>query len=274
MPRFATGFLLIAFIGLAHAATGRAQAYRYAGFVSDSTGAAVNYAQVRLTPYKGAQHEARTDAAGHFVLTDLPTGPAHLNVRRLGFHPFNGTITISAQSPDSTHLVLYVASAELAAIEVREESFGDSLAPREFWDRKQTNHFGRYLDHDDIDGKHVTDASELFRGVPGVTLTRSPRMGMLLRIRGCRPTLWVDGVRAGGAEVDELITVNDIGAIEVYNSLAGMPPQICRSHKPLRRHLVLDAQPVSATGYWDRSFTATTPAPYVLPNFVTASGPL
>lgn len=225
MRRFAARLLVVVVgsIGIGHSV--RAQEYRYAGFVSDSTGLAVSVAQIRLTPYKGTLHETRSDATGHFVLTGLPAGPAQLNVRRLGFHPFNGTITIGGDAPDSARLVLYVASAELAAIEVREESFGDSLAPREFWDRKKNNHFGRYMDHDDIDNKHVNYASELFRGIPGVTLVKSNRIGTLLRIRGCRPTLWVDGVRAAGAEVDELISLNDIGAIEVYNSLAGMPPQ-------------------------------------------------
>lgn len=199
--------------------------YRYAGFVSDSLGNAVSYAEVRLTPIKSSIHETRTDAAGHFALTALPPGPAQMNVRRLGFHPFNGTITIGAESPDSARLVLYVASAELAAIEIREESLADSLAPKEFSIRKRTNHFGRYLDHDDIENKNVSFASELFRGIPGVTLQKTSRLGMLLRIRGCRPTLWVDGVRAAGAEVDELVTIHDLGAVEVYNSLAGMPPQ-------------------------------------------------
>jgi hypothetical protein len=234
MRRPAARFLLVGTVCLAHPAAVRVQAYvaaqqsilfRYAGFVSDSMGNVVSYAEVRVTPFKSSIHETRTDAAGHFVLTALPAGPAQMNVRRLGFHPFNGTITIGAESPDSAHLVLYVASAELAAIEVREQSFGDSLAPREFWNRKKTNHFGRYLDHDDIESRKVNYASELFRGMPGVTLSKTNRLGMLLRIRGCRPTLWVDGVRAAGAEVDELITINDIGAVEVYNSLAGMPPQ-------------------------------------------------
>jgi hypothetical protein len=50
-------------------------------------------------------------------------------------------------------------------------------------------------------------------------------VGMLLRIRGCKPSIWVDGVRAGGAELDEVINVHDLAGIEVYNSQAGLPPQ-------------------------------------------------
>jgi hypothetical protein len=228
MRRLATFVLSGCLVFLARPMELRAQppgGLRYAGFVSDSAGNPVIYAEVRLTPFKNSIHETRTDAAGHFVLTALPAGPAQMNVRRLGFHPFNGTITLGADSPDSARLVLYVASAELAAIEVREESLGDSLAPKEFSNRKRTNQFGRFLDRSDIESRHVTFASELFRGMPGVSLTKSARFGMLLRIRGCRPTLWVDGIRAQGAEVDELVSVNDIGAVEVYNSLAGMPPQ-------------------------------------------------
>ncbi|MEP6729180.1 MAG: carboxypeptidase regulatory-like domain-containing protein [bacterium] len=226
MQRLTALICLAGFVSVARAQTPAAASHRYAGFVSDSSGAAVGYAEIRLTPYKKEIHETHTDATGHFVITGLPTGAAQLHVRRLGFHPFNGTITIGTEAPDTAHLVLYVASAELAAIEVREESFGDSLAPREFWIRKKTNPAGRYLDHDAIDAKHVNYASELFRDLPGVTITRpNNRIGMILRIRGCKPTIWVDGVRAGGAEIDEIMSVNDIGAIEIYNSVAGMPPQ-------------------------------------------------
>jgi hypothetical protein len=42
----------------------------------------------------------------------------------------------------------------------------------------------------------------------------------------------VDGIRAAGAEVDELIPLADIGAVEIYNSLAGMPPQYVDRDNP------------------------------------------
>ena len=198
---------------------------RLSGFVSDSIRVPVAFAEIRLTPVGSSARELRTDAAGHFAITDLPSGKAQMLVRRLGYHPFDGPVTIGPEGADSLRLVLYVASTELAAIEVREESFGDSIAPREFWNRRRTNVFGRFLDKADIANKWVSLPSEILRGLPGVTLQRSSRIGYLVRLRGCRPNLFLDGMRAQGAEVDELVSVGDIGAMEVYSSMAGVPPQ-------------------------------------------------
>ena len=199
---------------------------RIAGFVSDSNGIAVASADVRLTPVKQQPIWARTDAKGHFAFNTAPNGPAQLNVRRLGFHQFNGTIQVGPDAPDSLNITIYVASTELAAIEVVDASPGDSIAPPEFYGRMKNSQWGHFLDREAIEEKHATNPSELLRGMAGVGLQRAPRgIGMLLRIRGCKPTVWVDGVRAGGAELDEVINVHDLAGIEVYNSQAGLPPQ-------------------------------------------------
>jgi hypothetical protein len=233
MRRLAARCLLLGSIAIAPSVLAQsATLNRLSGFVSDSIGVPVAFAEIRLALAGSETRALRTDAAGHFAITGLPTGAAQLTVRRLGYHPFDGPVQIGDGGADSLRLVLYVASAELAAIEVREESLGDSLAPREFWNRRRTNVFGRFIDLADIQGKWVSLPSEILRGLPGVTLIRSNRIGMLVRFRGCRPNLFVDGMRAQGAEVDELVSVNDIGAMEVYTSMAGVPPQYTERSNP------------------------------------------
>jgi hypothetical protein len=226
MRRLAARCVFLGSVVLAPSAWAQAATQnRLSGFVSDSIGVPVAFAEIRLTPTGSATRELRTDAAGHFAITGLPSGSAQMLVRRLGYHPYDGTIKVGAEGVDSLRLVLYVASAELAAMEVREESLGDSIAPREFWTRRRTNVFGRFFDKAEIEKKWVSLPSEILRGLPGVTLQKSSRIGMLVRFRGCRPNLFLDGMRAQGAEVDELISVGDIGAMEVYSSMAGVPPQ-------------------------------------------------
>ncbi len=222
MRRLAARCLLLGSVVLAPAAAAQ---NRLSGFVSDSIGVPVAFAEIRLAPAGGTARALRTDGIGHFAITELPSGKAQMLVRRLGYHPYDGTITIGPDGVDSLRIVLYVASTELAAIEVREESLGDSIAPREFWARRRTNVFGRFFDKADIDSKWVSLPSEILRGLPSVTLQRSGRIGYVVRIRGCRPNLFLDGMRAQGAEADELISVSDIGAMEVYSSMAGVPPQ-------------------------------------------------
>jgi hypothetical protein len=226
MRRLAARCLLLGSVVLAPCAAAQsATSNRLSGFISDSIGVPVAFAEIRLTPVNSTPRDLRTDAAGHFAILGVPNGPAQMLVRRLGFHPYDGTVRVGPDGVDSLRLVLYVASTELAAIEVREEALGDSIAPREFWTRRRTNVFGRFIDRADIASKWVSLPSEILRGLPGVTLLRSARIGSFVRLRGCRPNLFLDGMRAAGAEVDELVSVGDIGAMEVYTSMAGVPPQ-------------------------------------------------
>lgn len=226
MRRLAAWCLLLGSVVLAPVVGAQsATTNRLSGFVSDSIGVPIAFAEIRLTPTGSATRDFRSDAAGHFAVSGVPTGSAQLLVRRLGYHPYDGLIRIGDGAADSLRLVLYVASTELAAIEVREESLGDSIAPREFWSRRKTNVFGRFFNRAEIDDKWVSLPSEILRGLPGIALQKSPRIGMLVRMRGCRPNLFLDGMRAAGAEMDELVSVGDIGAMEVYTSMAGVPPQ-------------------------------------------------
>ena len=75
---------------------------------------------------------------------------------------------------------------------------------REFYEHKATNSFGKFFDRKDIEKKAPGFTSELVRTVPGATLSVSERHGNRILLRGCQPTVWIDGTRAMGAEVDEL----------------------------------------------------------------------
>jgi hypothetical protein len=65
----------------------------------------------------------------------------------------------------------------------------------------------------------------VLRPVRSISILPSRRIGNLVRIRGCAPLLWVDGVRLPGAELDEVVQPADIAAMEIYASFAGIPAQ-------------------------------------------------
>ena len=220
-------FLLATSARGSHAqSTARASLYRFAGFVSDSVGSAVAYADIQVTATGGEPHSVKTDAHGHFSLDAVAGGIAKMTVRRMGYHPYSGTIRIGGDDGvDSVHAVLYAASLALAGVEVREMATDDSSWPAEFRARKRSSQFGYFLDRAKLEATHASRPSDALRGVPGVTLLPSRRIGNLVRLRGCRPTLWIDGTRAAGAELDELVTVTDLEAVEVYSSIAGLPPR-------------------------------------------------
>jgi hypothetical protein len=110
-------------------------------------------------------------------------------------------------------------------VKIREIAAEPDARLREFYARRQSNSFGRYFEQSDIEKRHPQFISELFRQVPGVSLSASGRVGNTLRIRGCAPLVWVDGVRIPKAQIDEVVTPSDVAAVEIYSSFAGIPAQ-------------------------------------------------
>jgi hypothetical protein len=63
-------------------------------------------------------------------------------------------------------------------------------------------------------------------------LLPSQRIGNLVRFRNCRPTVWVDGIRVVDAELDEVTSMENVAAVEIYKSLAGLPQQFTDRTNP------------------------------------------
>jgi len=207
---------------------------RFAGSVLDTTGAPVALADVRLSATDGWHHAQLTDGQGHFVFTLVPVGQAQLEVRRLGFRPITRALLVSVadgEGSDSTRVILAASATELVGIEVKEHA-EPSEAPAAFYSRRRSNSFGHYLDRTEIEASHAQRPSDALRTVPGVMVQPSRRIGNVIRIRNCRPTIWIDGVRVQDAELDEVTSVDDVAAIEIYKSLAGLPQQFIDRTNP------------------------------------------
>lgn len=205
---------------------------RVAGVVLDSAAAPVAFADVRLTAANGFERSARADGTGYFMFLAVPIGPAQLEVRRLGFRPVIKPLILSAASQsDSTRIILLALATELATIDVEDAAERDP-ALLGFYARRSSNNFGHYLDRSAIEASHVQRVSDALRSVPGIVIQPSSRIGNIVRIRNCRPTIWVDGVRVPDAELDEVASVDDVAAVEIYKSLAGLPQQFVDRTNP------------------------------------------
>jgi hypothetical protein len=60
--------------------------------------------------------------------------------------------------------------------------------------------------------------------IPGAYVKSSGRFGNLVRLRGCRPKLWLDGAPVD-AELDEVTTPGEIAGIEIYPSAPSVPSE-------------------------------------------------
>ncbi|HKW42037.1 MAG TPA: carboxypeptidase regulatory-like domain-containing protein [Gemmatimonadales bacterium] len=189
----------------------------------DSSGAAVPEAEVTVIAGGTARRQVATDSAGHFEVPDAPVGRIALDVHRLGYQARSVEVVVDSSQRTFVEIVLTALPAQLEEVLVRPDPPGRL---REFYQhRQQRRSFARFLELTDIRRLAPTSSSELFRSVPGITIRASSTGGNTIRVRGCQPTVWVDGQRIPGAELDDVVQPNDIGGIEFYPSSAGIPPQ-------------------------------------------------
>jgi hypothetical protein len=167
---------------------------------------------------------AHTDSLGRFQLGSLGAGPLTLEARRLGYASRTVQVSIGTAAESTTvAIVLAEVPAELQDVLVTAPLQGKL---RGFYQRRQLKStFARFLDENEVRKMAPRIASDLFRRVPGVSLSSTETGGNAIRIRGCQPMVWVDDQRVPGAELDELIAPSDIAAIEFYASSAGIPAQ-------------------------------------------------
>jgi hypothetical protein len=235
-----TGTLAIAFAAPAFGQAppvGRVEltAHRVAGAVQDTAGAPIAFADILLTAGNGWHHALISDGTGHFAFASVPMGPAQIQVRRLGFRPITSPLLVSSTAGsalDSTRIILDAIAVELANIEVSDDALERDGALAGFNARRRSNNFGTYLDRAEIEATHAQRASDALRRVPGLLIQPSTRIGNIVRVRNCRPTVWIDGIRIPNAELDEVTSVDDVAAVEIYKSLAGLPQQFIDRTNP------------------------------------------
>lgn len=213
---------------------------RLRGRVSDPNGEGIPGAQLRLL---GSEREARSDEAGDFVLADARTGTQMLEVRALGFRVHTVAVDVMGSGDVSADVTLQpIASSgaigltRLDTLRVQGQNRLDAIAlstRRQFARRVQSG-VGQFITDSLIRAKAPHLPSELFRGMPGLTVTNgSGGQGVYMRASAtfnatkglCLPTVFIDGARAPRAVVDQVAVVSDMRAVEVYARSEVAPTQ-------------------------------------------------
>lgn len=199
------------------------------GTVVDTAGEAIGDVDVGIVALRRL---AKTDEHGRFALTDLPTGTLELSLRRLGYEPTRVTILIG-QSTDSVRVVLRHHPLTLAAIELEERAMRQLLWIEDFHRRRMIG-MGTYLSREEIENRRASRTSDLLRNLPGIRfVAMQGRTGVrfvsaAIQRRDCIPMIWIDGQRAPGMEIDEIVVTN-IEGIELYNGPSTTPMRFSQS---------------------------------------------
>jgi carboxypeptidase family protein len=219
--------VLILAVGAAHAQRQTAaRPSAVIGSVTDSVGTPLNDAEVRLVVSGADAAVARTDDEGRFIVAGELNGPTILQVRHLGFRSREVELFFPRDTTRALLIMLEPSHSTLASVEIVDTAESPDWL-REFTDRRKANNFGYFFTRSEMLKRQPRYLSEVLRSLPGVTLMTSRGPGLVLRVRGCRyaPLVWVNNGRVPYAELDEVARIDDVAAMEVYLSQAGVPAQ-------------------------------------------------
>ncbi len=209
---------------LSFASLARAQG-RIAGVVRDSAGNGIASAEVAVA---GTALRTESGDDGRFTLADVPLGAVVLRVRRLGFRPASSDVAVQSGATSRVSVTVAAVAQQLAPVIVRsdaERSYSGYLA--DFYRRRDRGN-GRFITQDQIAKRAPQQLTDMFRTIPGMTIT-SPSIGdSKLRIRGnmCAPAVWLDGMPAIASEFDlDTISPEDVAGIEIYSGASTVPVQ-------------------------------------------------
>lgn len=178
---------------------------------------------------------ARTDRAGFFSLRDLPAGVHELEARRIGFQPVTRRVTVRAGRIEVTRIVLNEVSHRLEAMRTVAERMRDDghLWMLRDFERRRARGTGVFLSRDELQHFYSVGTAVASR-TPGVREVRDQFGNWSFVFTRCRQgglggggvAVYVDGMRAmGGQDVLSFYGPNDIEAIEIYRSVAELPPE-------------------------------------------------
>jgi hypothetical protein len=197
------------------------------GTVRDSTGTPIPGVEVVLLQLKGAVH---SDSLGVFRFPSIAAGKHELHFRRLGFAPKSLDTAITEGKTLALNVVLEASATEIEGVTVEELARRRQILA-DFYDRSSRG-FGHFVTREDIEKRNPMNLSDMMRMIPGARLVPLRGGGQAtLRFnrasmggRDCPPQYWVDGVKAYGLNIDDIVP-QDVEGIEIYEGAATVPPQ-------------------------------------------------
>ena len=193
--------------------------------VRRSDGRPVSGAHVQVA---GSAETVLSNDGGTAHLIDLPSGSQMLRVRAVGFVPVHEHVRILQRAePNDVDVTLTDARNYMDTVRV--------VARRVFsrdasgFERRKRMGLGTFIGRDEIDRKRPFNTTELFRGIPAVTLTLGRYGSTNVLMRGgfgglCRPAVYVDGLRFEAVDIDFVSFPEDLEAVEVYVRGSQSPP--------------------------------------------------
>jgi hypothetical protein len=169
---------------------------------------------------------AVTDTAGNFALRAPRQGSYHLRGERIGYRTaVTAPLELGSDDTLRVEFRLSVEAVELNPITVMSYSRRPPGPLGGFYDRARRRAFGTFITRQDIEDSRPLQTTDLLRTIPGIQLTPSRFGRFNVRMRGCVPRVFLDGVpiRMAGLTIDDLVHPSELEGLEVYRSAAEVP---------------------------------------------------
>jgi hypothetical protein len=176
---------------------------------------------------------AISDSLGRYRIRAVPSGRYTVVVRRLGFAPFAGTLTVTTGDSVDADFLLAPVTQDLPSVNVTGTIIERKLAA--FEERRRFG-IGHFLTEADLQKAPGTRLSEKLRHLPGLVVVY-PRTGSSNQVRiassrgphgfrpgGCSAALMLDGIVVDDFSVNSLDPAA-VAGIEWYAGPAQMPAQ-------------------------------------------------
>lgn len=201
-----------------------------AGTVTDRTGIPIAYATIFLTD---GSTSTLADEYGSFHLGSLAPVLTTIGVRRIGYQPVYFDVELIAGSTIHIEARLAPIVTRIREVVTLDEPLSGGLHRRGFYDRMQ-RFDGTFITPAELERRRPSLASQILRGVGGVTLLRDDQGRYTWPYaRGplgyCHMLVFLDGVQVQGA-IDALIPALQIKAVEVYARRSVTPPEFLRAN--------------------------------------------
>jgi hypothetical protein len=170
---------------------------------------------------EGTRFRVGTDRRGRFRLDGLSGGTYVVGVSRLGYQSRADTLFVGEGELVEVVLPMGRTPLEIEGIEVEVTRRSYLLEMRGFYDRSMQGFRGTFWDRAAIEERDPLFVTDLLRNIPGVEVVAGSRLIMSQSVnfydggRGCEPSLWLDGIRSGWRNYDD-IKPDHLEGLEVY----------------------------------------------------------
>jgi len=195
--RLGTCFLVLLFLGLAQVGYAQTGKGSIAGTVKDSTGAALQGAEIELQP---GTITVVSDRQGAYYLKDLTPGTYTITVTYVGFSLFTKVVNVSVGQVVTQDVILEVGSQRDEVIVTAPRVTGEAEAVNR---QLTADNVVQVLTNDVITSLPNANMADALGRLPSVTLERDEGEGKYVQVRGTEPRLTnatIDGVNVPSPE--------------------------------------------------------------------------